>query len=365
MQNILYEKSNKIAEHKAGAESCKTKFAILVNNFQRSSKQIVQEWAFHMEALFELGASDIPVNMICSYINRTLVDMLGSSRWESAVFHALDDRYKQEAYQKAGLLSHDVFYQNKVDLAASLAQATIYETLRDESIVEEFKKLSPHQKRECIPKLAGIEKMLEKDVIDAGLRLIDDDSSKKHSDPISTKFPEPRITTFYEEIQRGHKVLDALAEKVKAFPPSDLDSEKFREALSVLWDLWSSGTDNKWRASTMRWFRIIKSRFEHGKHAAAVLNFTKTNICKDCGNEMDESEYEHSKCFSCGSENAVTRALTREQVGDRQEHIVELAFRTCKYIPWIAEIALWQLKWKDRRNAKRSTDLRPKLSELA
>jgi hypothetical protein len=251
----------------------------------------------------------------------------------------------------------------------------------------------------------------------------------KHYEKVTTDLPEAQATTasqvwnsevmsvietFYNSHKEVGKNLERIppdAEKAKAMV------EPFREYVKLLKLIFEPVNefigpfkDLKFATTKPKWWKIVLKFFDHGKHAAAVMDAinshkyleerelrvlkiqcpacqyfatvpdnTKTPMDPQARSQVklyiDHVMDYHNKEVRYSNikieEGKVTiqvpaeRDLTREQVGDQIKELVELAIRFVSAIKAMQALSEWREQFVDGRVATRRMDAREKLSDLA
>jgi hypothetical protein len=178
-----------------------------------------------------------------------------------------------------------------------------------------------------------------------------------------------------------HELTDALEEYIK-------DGERFwPQFKDQLWawgngfrleaQLWRMLEDDKYSLHYGDWINKEMYRQIHGKHAAAVFEKALTVLCAECSknveNEPDEYEVMFAdaasptkwRCKKCNGTESLLRAMTREQIGDRSDFVMQTAWECIKWGPAKLSAMLHYNVWKRPYNTSRKTLLYNELSELA
>jgi hypothetical protein len=194
--------------------------------------------------------------------------------------------------------------------------------------------------------------------------------------------PKPMVTIAYEEmVAYGKTVLD-YAETLRQFPPElDVDVQFIARGARVMREFLQPSLDLKWSKSYGGWLKIEKDRLDYGKHAAAVKNYTTTNVCamcsnlhKDVANKVEPTIVElvrdpksdtGMKCPQCGCTAGLKRNMTREQVGDKSPIILKFAWKIANTWPMFQEAIFHHMQYIEKRCGYRKRDLSPVLSDRA
>lgn len=141
--------------------------------------------------------------------------------------------------------------------------------------------------------------------------------------------------------------------------------------------LWRMLEDDKYSLHWGDWINKEMYRQVHGKHAAAVFEKATTILCSICSKnvEDDPDEYEIMftdatsptkwRCKKCLGTESLLRAMTREQIGDRSDFVMQTAWECIKWGPAKLSAMLHYNVWKRPYNTSRKTLLNNELAELA
>jgi len=230
--------------------------------------------------------------------------------------------------------------------------------------------------------------------------------SSSRSKKVSVDKPRPHGSLTYDAINRQIKKLIGVRDRVFEFPPEILQKD---QEIADGWDTWGtwmdSALDLKYSKSWLDWFKTEKYRDIYGKHAAAVMSFSLSNLCANCSDENTKewvrmepvfsNNYEtysclqcnyvvdtvcpscnlpmkHSdkpviawQCSNCEGSVQISRDLTREQVGDKSSIIVDAAMQILDHIPAQVAFCQWYSEWIEPRISSRKIRLSDELSEKA
>lgn len=157
---------------------------------------------------------------------------------------------------------------------------------------------------------------------------------------VTTPKPEAGQSLLWLSLGKGIEKLQAVRDTVYEFPPKPEEDGELSKAVDSFFAVFDGDGDTKWTKDVPEWFNVQITHEQHGKHAAAV---------------------KHGTILPDGRK----RNLTREQVGDNAEDILERAKNLIQSIPGIAAIASWHRDSVEPRVAARKVELGPKLSEKA
>lgn len=191
------------------------------------------------------------------------------------------------------------------------------------------------------------------------------------TDEESRKYLTDCIDEHIESLQEYKK-------DVLRFPPQFKEHMvKWGNGFKQATKLWQQMGDDKYSLHTGGWINVEMYRQIHGKHAAAVWEKTPTVLCVKCSKDVDNDPeaYEQMfadpksptgwKCLKCKGTEQMVRALTREQVGDRSDFVLQQAWDCIKWMPHLISAMVVYDEWKKPYNAARKKRLFSILSDLA
>jgi hypothetical protein len=217
------------------------------------------------------------------------------------------------------------------------------------------------------------------------------------------------------------KTHDEIGKKLKALPPDDEMAQAMvepiaeygqllRNVFEPINDFLAPLKDLKFATSKPRWWRIVTKFYDHGKHAAAVMDAINSHrfleerdirilkincpVCEYFATVTDTVDtpmhplarpqikllidhlidyHEKSARYTAIKvepgimtvQVPAERDLTREQVGDKIKELVELAINFVAAIKALKALCEWREKYADGRVATRRLEAHDKLSELA
>lgn len=232
------------------------------------------------------------------------------------------------------------------------------------------------------------------------------DSKEVDREHVSIDRPVPHGSLMFEAI--GRKIIrwQNVQQRVFEFPPEVLEmDQQYADALDIA-DVWMDPVlDLKYSKCLPDWLKAESYRDIYGKHAAGVMSYSVTNLCKNCSDEktkdwvrmepryaVSHSTYECLQCGStvitmcptcalpmrqsqkpmigwvctqCEGTEAITRNLTREQIGDKSSIIMDIAEKFLRKIPDVAAFCNWYRGWIEQRVGGRKSRLSSDLSERA
>lgn len=290
----------------------------------RSKSHLINDWAATLEAM-----GDVPTDAICSTIVNRLIELQLTSGI-SWVYKSLPDKYKNTERSELTKLGNSLVIEDYSDLDNS----TLYKPLPFQGIDLDHASHDKMQANEDhLRQLSREVRRRHNDYVqkmhERGIPIAEDSGDQS---PISTPTPyTPKKGHLWKattetaiEVKKLWDTYSQVTENIEAYPPRadghetrddcacetcEAEDLKLSEGMS-LWTFYFAAlreymrplADKKFAQSHMHWQRTEIMNSEHGKHAAAVLSKKTT--------------YEGK-----------TRALTREQVGDKQYDIYSKSVR--------------------------------------
>jgi hypothetical protein len=232
------------------------------------------------------------------------------------------------------------------------------------------------------------------------------DSREDDRDRVTIDRPIPHGSLMFDAISRKIIRWQSVQQRVFEFPPEILEKdEEYADALDSA-DVWMDPIlDLKYSKCLPDWLKAESYRDVYGKHAAGVMSYSVTNLCKHCTNEKKkewvrmDAKYaithsifqclqchtsvdtvcptcslpmrESQKpaigwvCPECEGTEAIHRNLTREQIGDKSSIIMDIAEKFLMRIPDAAAFCNWYRDWIEQRVSGRKSRLSNDLSERA
>lgn len=349
-----------------------------LSEIERSERKVLGEKKDAIEALAQLfeekhklGAYTEPIDTICAHICKVARDkygLLASERW---IHGALDDKYKQlkfvpttankeaEVDLKEGVRE---MYQTASGIEYSLEEPELASEFVDDFNIKKITNKSldelrdPREvkiaTREEIKKAENLKSMaretakraelLKERCVRMKIQYIDeDDATDVDAIPVVSAESEQSgpgllsnaLFRYSDIIKRA----GLKAEKYQASP--ELDA-KFADCIDNMILVWRGWVDEKYRKDTISWLHVAMDKSAHGKHAAATMHAT---ILPD----------------------GTKRALTREQVGDKDELVLQQAMNILAMQDDLAAMHSWYVNYPERAIAKRAKRLHKRLSNSA
>lgn len=232
------------------------------------------------------------------------------------------------------------------------------------------------------------------------------DSKESERETVSTDRPKPHGSLMRDAVKEIIKAFTNLEKRISEFPPEILQrDEEIADGLKTLLRLLDSALDLKYGKSWLDWFKTERYRDIYGKHAAAVMSFSMTNLCAECSDEKTkdwvrmEPQYAFQyasyqclrckyqldtvcpacnlsmkelekpvvswECANCGGTKPIHRDLTREQVGDKSSIVMDVAIQVLEHIPWLIAFFMWYSEWIEPYVGGRRKRLSDDLSDRA
>ena len=249
----------------------------------------------------------------------------------------------------------------------------------------------------------------------------------KQYDKVTTDMPEPEKKLAYNswntfvmpQVRTLFHTAEGILSALEKLPPEDDQDKELAQAFELYGNMLRSLNefmapfkDLKYATTIKRWWRSVIRFYDHGKHAAAVMDAISSHkhvedrdidVLKiSCPKEgcpyfatvgddiidiadpkaasqikllndhiMDTHDRAIGKLPIAITKGKITvqvpreRDTTREQVGDRIKYLVELAINFVPNIKALEVLCNWREKQGDPRVAARRIDANPKLSDLA
>ncbi len=354
-----------------------------LHEIERSERQVLGEkkeaintLAFTFEELHKAGVYTQPIDTICAHICKIVRDrgLLASERW---VHEVIDDKYKQTKFSpryEPGIVTERVIPQEAKVWPTETVEGSLWQTPEistartdpftskknlllsqksiDEMNAEELRVATEQELKEARQfkdiareKTRRAELMLEK--CEEHKIAIDPDIRGREPIPVqSATSAESGPSLFSESLHEYSDIIKRAAYKVEKYkPPAKLD-RKFANAINEMILVWRPWVDEKFRKDTLSWLHVQMDEAAHGKHAAATMHSTKF--------EPDKLLPEETK-----------RALTREQVGDKREIVLQQAQRILSVWKDLVAMHRWHHDFVEMAVAKRAVRLHRRLSESA
>lgn len=384
----------------------------------------VQALAQTMETIYITNHQEDLIKTICRDIKRFIIESGGKNAHH--VHDYLHEKYKREwskDEEKEKSLQPSKAYVGLID-ANNLLEIMLKDPLH-EATREDVQNLDEYAKIVAIYAKAN-----RQAAVIRGIPVNDyDPLANRKDDKIKTEMPEPRETVAWDVwenevtpvINTLNKTHIEIGKKLKALPPDDEMAhamvEPLREYAAFLVKVFGPINeflaplkDLKFATTKPRWWSIVLKYFEHGKHAAAVMQAINSHRfleerdikvqkinCPCCeyfatvpdivdtpmhpqaraqlyllrDHVMDHHDKGARHSVIMVEVGKVTvqvpkeRDLTREQVGDKIKELVELAINFVAAIKALKALSDWREKYADGRVATRRIAAHDKLSELA
>lgn len=305
-----------IEYHKRKIQDIEQDFADFSNQIFKlytSKKELILDWATHLEKLNELEEDIEPITTICYRISKRLVE-LGIDNADSYVRRILPTKYKDSSQARMGNNNQNAGVNVHAKEPAKPIALMDRNELRDytEQKVEEGKELK-RRGQETLKEADQLVQICEQKGIALTLH------AKK--EPISTP-KDPNESASHIAMQNLIQVLESVSSKIYEMPPTPEDDAVISKGIESVIEYLKPLQDEKYSKSLIEWFRVQLENIAYGKHAAGSRKGTLV-VIKGAD----------------GSEETVKRNLTKEQVGDRYQEILETACRILDIPVPIDEVA--------------------------
>jgi hypothetical protein len=388
--------------------------------------QAVKHLAARMEELYL--STGLPINQISRDIGRRL-EAAGIATW-AHVSDYLEAKYKRDYIPNYNLqnsipVSGEIQPNNLIEQI--LKKDPLHERTPDEIqfLEETFKKYDIQ--REINRQAAKVRKIALND---------DDHLAKKEYERVTTDMPDPSRGVAYNawnmyvipQEKRSYNTAEGILKALERLPPEQDKDQALAEAikgygemLQALNEFKEPFKDLKYATTIKKWWRTVIRYFDHGKHAAGVMDAIASHkylenrdltvnaincpeqpcnyfatLSEDTKAMVKQTrpqvellvnhitDYHHCMLFETLEQtiDRLTRSLvitrqkitiqvpkdrdlTREQVGDKIKELVELAVNFVKAIQAFELLCEWRERTADGRVASRRIDAHPKLSDLA
>jgi hypothetical protein len=388
--------------------------------------QAVKCLAARMEELYL--STGLPINQISRDIGRRL-EAAGIVTW-AHVSDYLEAKYKRDYVPNYNLqnsipVSGEIQPNNLIEQI--LKKDPLHERTADEIqfLEETFKKYDIQ--REINRQAAKVRKIALND---------DDHLAKKEYERVTTDMPDPSRGVAYNawnmyvipQEKRSFNTAEGILKALERLPPEEDKDQPLADAIKGYGDMLQALNefkepfkDLKYATTIKKWWRTVIRYFDHGKHAAGVMDAIASHkyledrdltvnaincpehscnyfaTLSEDTKAMEKqtrpqvellvnhiSDYHYCMLFETLEETikrltpslVITRQkitiqvpkdrdLTREQVGDKIKELVELAVNFVKAIQAFELLCEWRERTADGRVASRRIDAHPKLSDLA
>lgn len=355
-----------------------------LSEIERNERQVLgekKESIKFLAGLFErqqqLGAYKEPVNTICAHIckiSREEYHLFASERWIHEVLgEILDDEGKKKYLQTkfdptANKSEEDLkegareMWQTAGAIEFSLEQPEIATDLTDEYLIKRITqksldelrdpkeiKIAAEQETKKADRLKSMARetakradLLKEKCERMGIKYeIEEEVSEADTIPVVSAISEhsgPGL--FSAELDELGATIIRAARKVEKYKPDPEMDAQFAECIKRVIKVWRGWVDEKYRKDTISWLHVAMDKQAHGKHAAATMHAT---ILPD----------------------GTKRALTREQVGDKDELVLQQAMNVLLLQDDIAAMHSWYVNYPEKAIAKRAKGLHGRLSNSA
>jgi len=360
-----------------------------LSEIERSERQVLgekKESIKYLAQLFErqqeLGAYTEPVNTICAHIcklSRDKYHLFASERWIHEVLGEILDKEGNKKYLQTKFdptinkSEEDLkegareMWQTAGGIEYSLEQPELATDLTDEYAIKRITQKSLDELRdpkeisiattEEIKKADSLKSMARETAKRADLlkercarlniQYQDLDDLENGGTPDTDTIPVVSAISersgpglFSAELDELGATIIRAARKVEKYKPDPEMDAQFAECIKRVIKVWRGWVDEKYRKDTISWLHVAMDKQAHGKHAAATMHAT---ILPD----------------------GTKRALTREQVGDKDELVLQQAMNVLLMQDDIAAMHSWYVNYPEKAIAKRAKGLHGRLSNSA
>lgn len=380
--------------------------------------EAVKRLAARMEEFYLVQGWPNMVKEISQHIS-TRMELAGV-KTANHVHDYLDDKYKRAYTKPAYNLSNAI--QGEISTKKDIEDIIKIDPLSRTK--DEIQELDEYAKRIAQEAQANRQAAEVKHI---ALDYDKDHIPSKQYDKVTTDMPEPQKKLAYEawntfvmpQVRTLFHTAEGILAALEKLPPEDDQDKQLADAfkgyggmLQSLNDFMAPFKDLKYATTIKRWWRSVIRYYDHGKHAAAVMDAISSHkhvedrdisvqkiSCPQEGcpyfatvaNEVDTPMNplarsslkllidhvmdNHDKkvrklpiSITLGKMTVQVpkeRDTTREQVGDRIKYLVELAIKFVPNIKALEDLCNWREKEGDHRVAARRIDANPKLSDLA
>lgn len=339
-----------ISYHLQKCSEIEEDFAEFITNLDRiytAKKDLILNWALHLEALHNLGHYKAPVTTICYYICNRL-QARGFEHADSWVRKVLPQKYKDQLQAQRALKPNGGINpagaqqevkkeeeeeqqeqeqkqkQEQYDSAGDNDNAGLYvedtqgqysninnynnnnnntnnnnkpvELMTDDElrtfVEDKIQQIKEHKRQHTILKQQT--ELLQTVCKNRGIAILDLEEKNIIKTPCN-----PGPSASYQAMCNLAEVVDKLCDKIYKFKPVEGDDILSREITKLVFIL-KPYADEKWAKSLQGWFKVQIDHLTYGKHAASSINYSTT---------LDGEK----------------RMLTREQIGDKLDELVEIA----------------------------------------
>lgn len=306
----------------------------------KTKKEKIREWAENLKELVDLGAIDIKKQDIVKRILKE-IEQMGLDIGKSTVYYSVPADCKENyEVDNEKLDTEGIYSSNSNDGITTIVEFN--------KPVEKMDHGEAYDAKKKLEELKAKKRAEMQYINDQEDRLADIAEKNNWTDITkgrvkSTPKEEPRITRLHQAWERAEVKVSKMKEKAFEFPPAIEDEEFYAQAVDQLFSIFDPMIDEKWSADWMSdkgWLEIEKYNVIHGKHAAAVK-------------------------FGGQTINGTYRPLTREEVGDQYEEVVEATRKFYNAIPGIAAVGDWYNTYAKPRILARKENLSQDLSDKA
>jgi hypothetical protein len=333
-------------------------------------KEAINTLAQIFERQHELGVYKEPIDTICAHVCKLARDrgLLASERW---IHEVMNSKYKQlkfnptvnkELSSELGEVAKEMWDTTR-GIEFSLEEPEITSQYTDDYNINRISQKSLDELRAPAEiKIATEQEIRKADKLKSMARETAKraDLLKERCESLGIKYeventiPDTGIIPVVSAISersgpsltsaslgRYGDVIKRAQLKVEKYPPTtpELDA-KFAACIDNMIMVWRGWVDEKYRKDTLSWLHVAMDKAAHGKHAAATMHATL----------LDDS---------------TKRALTREQVGDKDELVLQQAMNILAMQDDLVAMHRWYVEGPEKAIAKRAKKLHRRLSNSA
>jgi hypothetical protein len=306
------------------------------------------EMAANLEELYNLKAFNLPINCIFNVILTELKKNGLSESGRRALYRVFDT---EETKKFRFLTNIETSYtcDNVTNIANIHEELDTQQKQITESIntLKRFDCMPQYNKdlyRDATESLLDITQSMVQNCDNNGILLLQHNTQQqrdnaKKLDTCRIKKPDPAesditgwLKLLIEELQKVHdKFLSYHPEKIE-------DAINYCQGIKVHVQLLRSIVDDKWARNYWAWLGVIKEMKSQSKHSAM------------------------SKSGIMGAQGRI-RKLTREQIGDKADEVLEFAMQFIEHSPAYWDLMYASAKLREPLIAELHNDRRPKLIE--
>ena len=315
-----------------------------------------------MEKRIELLDCDYPISEISTQITRTLRQM--DCPIADVVRRYLPEKYKNPELAKWGKLASltQTMAEGGLDVRSPLEQCSIGEL---ETYLE-AKQQAKNNLDNAITQLNGDIDSIRREALRRGVKQL---AGEKIRDQISARDYRYEIPDYFgleelnkEVVLQGNRLIRAynifFNQKYPAYPHTiRQEAWKTANAVRTYANLIETVSEEKWSGEKEFWFDREYWKLVQSSHDAGNSTKFPTTLCKRCSENVvnDPKDFHRMKywrpsptgyiCDNCGGTEIDERENTREQVGDKEPHVIRDAADVLNHLQYYPEICI---EWRKR-----------------